>query len=61
MGKKLIKENPFERTLWAPGGNITKCPVLNYIRVNKEIFINLLLINNYATVCAFPFIGCDFS
>ncbi|XP_011179937.1 putative fatty acyl-CoA reductase CG5065 [Zeugodacus cucurbitae] len=32
IGKKVIKETPFEKTLWVPDGSITRCPVWNFIR-----------------------------
>ncbi|KAH8387028.1 hypothetical protein KR093_004172 [Drosophila rubida] len=32
IGKRYIRQNPFEKTLWLPGGSITKCPVLHFIR-----------------------------
>ncbi|KAH8248505.1 hypothetical protein KR026_007757 [Drosophila bipectinata] len=32
IGKTYIRENPFEKTLWLPGGSITMCPVLHFIR-----------------------------
>lgn len=34
IGKTYIRENPFEKTLWLPGGSITMCPVLHFIRVS---------------------------
>ncbi|XP_034124495.1 putative fatty acyl-CoA reductase CG5065 [Drosophila guanche] len=32
IGKTYIRENPFEKTLWLPGGSMTLCPVLHFIR-----------------------------
>ncbi|EDW75357.2 uncharacterized protein Dwil_GK20125 [Drosophila willistoni] len=32
IGKTYIRQNPFERTLWLPGGSITLCPVLHFMR-----------------------------
>ncbi|XP_049317469.1 putative fatty acyl-CoA reductase CG5065 isoform X2 [Bactrocera dorsalis] len=32
IGKKVIKETPFEKTLWVPDGSITRCQVWNMIR-----------------------------
>ncbi|XP_061395538.1 putative fatty acyl-CoA reductase CG5065 [Musca vetustissima] len=33
MGKKVILENPFEKCIWVPQGNITRCDVWHYTRV----------------------------
>ncbi|EDW62997.1 putative fatty acyl-CoA reductase CG5065 [Drosophila virilis] len=32
IGKRYIRQNPFEQTLWLPGGGITLCPVLHFVR-----------------------------
>ncbi|EDV91851.1 putative fatty acyl-CoA reductase CG5065 [Drosophila grimshawi] len=32
IGKRYIRQNPFEKTLWLPGGSITMCPVLHFLR-----------------------------
>ncbi|KAH8394392.1 hypothetical protein KR222_001129 [Zaprionus bogoriensis] len=32
IGKHYIRQNPFEDTLWLPGGSITMCPVLHFVR-----------------------------
>ncbi|KAM8720842.1 hypothetical protein ACLKA7_006826 [Drosophila subpalustris] len=32
IGKRYIRQNPFEKTLWLPGGSITLCPVLHFVR-----------------------------
>lgn len=32
IGKTYIRQNPFEKTLWLPGGSITLCPVLHFVR-----------------------------
>ncbi|XP_017871912.1 PREDICTED: putative fatty acyl-CoA reductase CG5065 [Drosophila arizonae] len=32
IGKRYIRQNPFEKTLWLPGGGITTCPVLHFVR-----------------------------
>ncbi|KAH8258935.1 hypothetical protein KR038_009455 [Drosophila bunnanda] len=32
IGKTFIRQNPFEKTLWLPGGSMTTCPVLHFIR-----------------------------
>ncbi|ALC49445.1 CG4020 [Drosophila busckii] len=32
IGKTYIRKNPFEKTLWLPGGSITLCPVLHFVR-----------------------------
>lgn len=34
IGKRYIRQNPFEKTLWLPGGSITLCPVLHFVRVS---------------------------
>lgn len=34
IGKRYIRLNPFEKTLWLPGGSITLCPFLHFIRVS---------------------------
>lgn len=34
IGKRNIRLNPFEKTLWLPGGSITLCPFLHFIRVS---------------------------
>lgn len=31
--KKVIVLNPFENTIWAPGGGLTKCRYNNYLKV----------------------------
>lgn len=35
IGKRRIRQNPFEKTLWLPGGCITLCPVLHFVRVSS--------------------------
>ncbi|XP_030380941.1 putative fatty acyl-CoA reductase CG5065 [Scaptodrosophila lebanonensis] len=32
IGRTYIRQNPFEKTLWLPGGSITLCPVLHFVR-----------------------------
>ncbi|KAH8295970.1 hypothetical protein KR018_007701 [Drosophila ironensis] len=32
IGRTYIRENPFEKSLWVPGGCVTKCPVLHLYR-----------------------------
>ncbi|EDX02432.1 putative fatty acyl-CoA reductase CG5065 [Drosophila yakuba] len=32
IGKTFIRKNPFEKTLWLPGGGMTTCPVLHFVR-----------------------------
>lgn len=34
VGKKIILENPFEKCIWLPEGDITRCAVWHYIRVS---------------------------
>lgn len=34
IGKTFIRKNPFEKTLWLPGGGMTTCPVLHFVRVS---------------------------
>lgn len=36
IGKRYIRQNPFEKTLWLPGGSITLCPVLHFVRVSLQ-------------------------
>ncbi|XP_053948997.1 putative fatty acyl-CoA reductase CG5065 [Anastrepha ludens] len=43
IGTKVIKETPFEKTLWVPGGSITRCPVWNFIRfVTLHVLVAIL-------------------
>jgi hypothetical protein len=39
MGKAIQNETPMDKMLWAPGGGVTRCPVINYIKV---IFLQLI-------------------
>lgn len=39
MGKAIQDETPLDKMLWAPGGGLTRCRVLNYIKV---IFLHVL-------------------
>jgi alcohol-forming fatty acyl-CoA reductase len=39
MGKEIQDEIPLDKMLWAPGGGLTRCRYLNYIKV---IFLHLL-------------------
>jgi len=39
MGKAIQDETPLDKMLWAPGGGLTRCRMLNYIKV---IFLHLL-------------------
>ncbi|XP_036318763.1 putative fatty acyl-CoA reductase CG5065 [Rhagoletis pomonella] len=48
IGKRVIKDTPFEKTLWVPDGSITRCPVWNFIRfvtlhVLVAIFVDFAL------------------
>lgn len=36
IGKRYIRQNPFEKTLWLPGGSITLCPFLHFMRVSRR-------------------------
>lgn len=50
IGKTFIRKNPFEKTLWLPGGSMTTCPVLHFIRVGFLRFLFFLIyfiINNF--------------
>lgn len=33
-GQFLVRTWPFEKTVWLPGGGVTTCPYMNYIRVS---------------------------
>lgn len=35
-GQYLIRQYPFERFVWLPGGGVTLCRVMNYFRVSLE-------------------------
>lgn len=39
MGKAIQDETPLDKMLWAPGGGLTTCRYLNYMKV---IFLHLL-------------------
>lgn len=39
MGKAMQDETPLDKMLWAPGGGLTRCRYLNFIKV---IFLHLL-------------------
>lgn len=39
MGKEIQDETPLDKMLWAPGGGLTRCRYLNYLKV---IFLHLL-------------------
>ncbi|KAH8300923.1 hypothetical protein KR044_004715 [Drosophila immigrans] len=39
IGKRYIRQNPFEKTLWLPGGSITLCPVLHFVRVSLALLL----------------------
>ncbi|XP_012158352.1 putative fatty acyl-CoA reductase CG5065 [Ceratitis capitata] len=44
IGKKVIKKTPFEKTLWVPGGSITRCAVWNFIRfVTLHVLMAILV------------------
>ncbi|KAH8408809.1 hypothetical protein KR009_000564, partial [Drosophila setifemur] len=44
IGKTYIRENPFEKTLWLPGGSITKCPFLHFVRfISMHLLMALVL------------------
>lgn len=32
-GQFLVRTWPFEKTVWLPGGGVTLCPYMNYMRV----------------------------
>jgi alcohol-forming fatty acyl-CoA reductase len=36
-GQFLVRTWPFEKTLWLPGGGVTLCPYMNYLRVSVLI------------------------
>jgi alcohol-forming fatty acyl-CoA reductase len=33
-GQFLVRTWPFEKTVWLPGGGVTTCPYMNYLRVS---------------------------
>ncbi|XP_067641796.1 putative fatty acyl-CoA reductase CG5065 isoform X2 [Eurosta solidaginis] len=44
IGKRVIKETPFEKTLWVPDGSITRCPVWNFIRfATLQVLVAILV------------------
>ncbi|XP_037939564.1 putative fatty acyl-CoA reductase CG5065 [Teleopsis dalmanni] len=43
-GKEIVKKNPFDKTLWVPGGSITRCPAWNFIRfITMHVFMAVLV------------------
>jgi len=41
IGKTFIRKNPFEKTLWLPGGGMTTCPVLHFVRVSYSGYMGM--------------------
>jgi hypothetical protein len=39
-GQYLIRQYPFERFVWLPGGGVTLCKVMNYFRVSLNFHIS---------------------
>lgn len=36
LGQFLVRIWPFEKTVWLPGGGVTMCPYMNYLRVSGK-------------------------